>query len=98
MGDDEVVFLLGGWGEGEGVGLMRAEARGCCGGDGFAALTEELKHGGTGVYGVGLEGGVLGQELGQEAAVAVSENEGVLLVGEGGEVVEAGALEGAAEG
>ena len=31
-----------------------------CGG--FAALAEELKHGGAGVYGVGLDGWVCGEE------------------------------------
>src|SRR5579871_3410943 len=98
MGDDEVVFLWGGRGEGEGVCLISVEACGCGGGCCFAALTEELKHGGTGVYGVGLEGGVLGEESGEEAAVAVSKGEGVLLAGEGGEGVEAGAFEGVAEG
>ncbi len=57
-----------------------------------------MEHGGAGVYGVCLEGGVLGKEIGEEAAVSVAKDKGVLLMERLREVVEAGALEGVAEG
>ncbi len=63
-----------------------------------AAGFEEVKHGAAGVYGFGAEVGVGGEELGEETAVTVAEDEGLLLVLQSGEVVGSAALEGWAEG
>ena len=63
-----------------------------------AAGFEEVEHGAAGVYGFGTEVGVGGQELREEAAVAVAEDEGSLLVLQGVEVVGSAALQGWAEG
>ena len=68
VSDDEVVFCCGLGMEGEGVGLVGLEAVGVRG----AAAAEKMEHGGAGVDGVGLEVGVLSEELGEEAAVAVA--------------------------
>jgi hypothetical protein len=92
VGDDEVVLLC--WVKSEGVAVVGLEASSVKG----AALAEEMEHGGAGVDSVGLEVGVLREETGEEAAVAVAEDEGGFLMGEGGEVVEAGSLESGAEG
>ena len=90
MGYDEVVFLIVlRWVEGEGAGLMGVEAICVC----LAALTQECEHCGADVYGVGVEGWVLSEEGGEEATVSVAEDEGSRLLGEGGQVVETGALE-----
>jgi hypothetical protein len=67
-------------------------------GVGLAALAEEVEHGGAGVDGQGVEVGLLGEELGEEAAVAVAENQGAVAWGELREEVGAGALEERAEG
>jgi hypothetical protein len=67
-------------------------------GVGLAAVAEELEHGGAGVDGQGVEVGLLGEELGEEATVAVAEQEGVGARGELGEEVGAGALKEWAEG
>src|SRR6185312_7283962 len=63
----------------------------------FAALAEELEHGGAGVYGDSLEARVYRQERGGEAAVPIPEDEGLFAVEEEREEVGAAALEGAAE-
>jgi hypothetical protein len=70
VGDDEIVSLCGR--EGDGVGVMGAEADGGVGSCCFAALAEELKHRRTGVDYVGAEIRVLLEELGEEASVAVA--------------------------
>ncbi len=59
---------------------MGAEALGAVGRCGFAALAKELEHGGAGVDGVGVEVRVVGEELGEEAAVSVAEDESALLL------------------
>ncbi len=72
VGDDEVGFGRGC--EGECGGVEGAEAIG----GGVAAIAEEEEHGGAGIDGEGVEVGLLGEESGKEAAVAVAENEGVM--------------------
>jgi hypothetical protein len=67
-------------------------------GVGLAAAAEEVEHGGAGVDGQGLEIGLTGEELGEEAAVAVAEKEGSVAGWELREEVGAGALEEGAEG
>ena len=76
VGDDEVG--LRGSGGGEGVGLDGLEA---VGGEG-AALIEKLEHAGAGVDGESLKRGVLVEKFGEEAAVAVAEDEGAAAGGE----------------
>jgi hypothetical protein len=63
----------------------------------FAAFAQEMEHGGAGVYGVGLKMGVSGEELGEEAAISVAQDEGSFLLGEGRQVVEACSFERSAE-
>jgi len=67
-------------------------------GVGLAAAAEEVEHGGAGVDGEGVEVGLAGEELGEESAVAVAEDEGVVAWRELREEVGAGALEEGAEG
>ena len=57
-----------------------------------------MEHGGAGVDGFGLEVRVLREEMGEETAIAVAKDEGGFLLGEGGEMVEAGLLQDWAEG
>jgi hypothetical protein len=66
--------------KGEGVGVAGAKASGGVGSGCFAALAEELKHGGAGVDCVGVEVRVLCEELGEEAAVSVAEDQSVAAV------------------
>ncbi len=61
-------------------------------------MAEELEHGGAGVYGEDGDVWVGCEECGGEAAVSVSEDEGVAAVEERGKIVEAGFLESFAEG
>jgi len=61
-------------------------------------VTKEFEHGGAGVHDVGLEVRVLRDELSEKAAVSVAEDEGSPLLEESGEIVEAAAFEGSAEG
>jgi len=96
VGDDEVVRARGL--EGEGVRLMGLEADGCGGRGGMRALTEEVEHGGAEIDGVGVELRVAGEELGEEAAVPITEQEGSAGLEEAREEVEATALEEGAEG
>jgi hypothetical protein len=77
---------------------MGVEAFGCVGGEGFAALAKEMEHGSAGVDRIGVEVRVLCEELGEEAAVTVAKDEGSFALKEAGQVVEAAALESAAEG
>ena len=63
-----------------------------------AALAEEVEHRGAGVDGFGLDVAVLSEELREETAVTVTENEGGFLLEEVMEVVEASLLERWAEG
>ena len=72
VGDDEVVG--GVEREGEGVGLLGVEALRGVWCDGFAALAEELEHGGADVYGVDGDVWVGCEESGSEAAVSVAED------------------------
>ena len=92
MGYDEVVFFCRG--VGEGVGLVGFETIQML----RAALTQEVEHRGAGVDGFGLQVGILGEELGEEAAVSVAYDEGGFLLGEGWEIVAAGLLQDGAEG
>jgi hypothetical protein len=94
VGDDQVVFFRGRGAEGEGVGFVGLEAIGERG----ATLAKEMEHGGAGVDSFGLEVGVLSEELGEEAAVAVAQDEGGFLLGQTWEVVEARLVEDWAEG
>ncbi|WP_433970074.1 hypothetical protein [Tunturiibacter gelidiferens] len=61
-------------------------------------MAEELQHGGAGIHCIGVEGGVLLEEFGQETAVSVAEDEGLFLFQEMGKEVKAAVFEGAAEG
>jgi FKBP-type peptidyl-prolyl cis-trans isomerase 2 len=74
--------------------LEGAEAAGV----GAATVAEEVQHGGAGVDGEGVEVGLLGEEAGQEAAVAVAEDEGSVAWGKLREEVVPGAGEERAEG
>jgi hypothetical protein len=64
----------------------------------LAALAEEVEHGGAAIDGEGLEVGLVSEELGEEATVAVAEDEGAVARGELREEVIAGAEEERAEG
>ena len=90
-GDDEVGRA--GWGKEAEVGLSGGEA--ACVGRGVP--TELGEHGWAEIDGVGLERRILAQERSGKAAVAVAEEERVAAVGEGGQVVGAGALEDGSE-
>jgi hypothetical protein len=72
VGDDEVVGTF--QRVDECVGVVRAQAKSgvgrCC----FATLAEELEHGGAGVDCVGVELGVVLEELGEEATVTVAQD------------------------
>jgi hypothetical protein len=70
VGDDEVVRVF----EGNRycVGVKGSEARGRVGGRCFAALAQELEHGGAGVDCVGVKVRIACEELGEEPAVSVS--------------------------
>jgi hypothetical protein len=92
VGDDEVGGMGGGVGEGAGVVGVEAV------GGWVAALVKELEHGGAGVDCVCVEVGVGGEEAGEEATVAVAEDQGAAAVEETGEEVVAGAFEGSGEG
>ena len=70
VGDDEVGF--GGGSDGEGRGLQGSDSRGI----GLAAAAEEMEHGGAGVEGEGAEVGSVSKEAGEEATIAVAEQEG----------------------
>jgi hypothetical protein len=72
VGDDEIVLLLER--EGDCVGVMSAEASGGVGSRCFAALAEELNHGGTDVDCVGLDIRVVCEELGEKAAVSIAQD------------------------
>ena len=61
----------------------------CC----FAAFAEELKHGGAGVDCVGVEMWVVCEELGEEAAVSVAQDQGAAAVEELWEIVGAAIFE-----
>jgi hypothetical protein len=98
VGDDEIIFFFGRRGEVQGVGVVDLQA-GCEVGVGrLAATAEEFEHDGAGVDGVGVEARVLHEELREESAVSVAEDEGSFFLEEVGEVVEAAAFEGGAEG
>ena len=64
----------------------------------MGAEGEETEHGGAAVDRVGVETGVGGEQAGEEAAVAVTENQGGAAVGELGEEVIPTASERGAEG
>jgi len=100
VSDDEVVFFFFGrrGGEVQDVGVVSGEAGGGVGGGCFAVAAQEMEHGGAGVDGVGAEVRVLPEELGEEAAVSVSYDQSAFLLEEVGEIVEAAAFEGSAEG
>jgi hypothetical protein len=87
-----------GWGEGVGVGVVGLEACVCSGAGGLAAPLEELKHVGAGVDCVDVELGVGAEELGEEAAVSVAEDEGVFVMEESWDEVSSAALQGGAQG
>jgi hypothetical protein len=71
MGDDEVVWV-GGWLPLAGVGKVSLDA-GCVG----AGTTEQgIEHGGTGVYGVDLNGWVGAEQASCEAAISIAEDQG----------------------
>ena len=92
VGDDEVCFRGGS--DGEGGGLVGPQTVGM----GPAAAAKEVEHGGAGVYGGGLEIGLLGEETGEEAAVSVAEEEGLMAGRELREEVGARSLQEGAEG
>ena len=68
--------------------MVSAEARVGVRGCGFAALAEETKHGSAGVDCVGMEMRVVGEKLGEEAAVSVAQDQRAVSVEEMCEVVE----------
>jgi hypothetical protein len=98
VGDDEIVFFLGRREEVQGAGVVDSQAGFGVGVDCFAAADEEFEHSGADVDGIGVEVMVLREKLSEEAAVSVAEDEGSLLLKEVGQVVEAAAFEGSAEG
>jgi hypothetical protein len=83
--DDEIVGAFGR--EGEGVGVMSAEASGCVGSCFSTSFAQELEHGGADVDCVGAEMLVLLEELGEEAAVAIAKDQCVVAVDELWEIV-----------
>lgn len=96
VGDDEVVEAVGL--EGDGVGRVGLEARFGGGGGGAGSMAEEVEHGGTEIDGVGVKAWIAGEEVGEEAAVAVAKDEDAAGVQEPGEEVEAATFERSAEG
>jgi hypothetical protein len=98
VGDDEIVFFFGRRGEVQGAGVIDLQAGYDVAVDCFAAAAKELEHDGAGVDGFGVKVRVLREELREEATVSVAEDEGSFLLEQGGEVVEAAAFEGSAEG
>jgi hypothetical protein len=65
----------------------------CC----LATLAQELKHDGAGVDGIGVEMRIVFEELGEETAVSVAQDQGVAAIEEIREVVIAAVFEGTAE-
>ena len=96
VGDNEIIGASER--DSECAGLMGVEVLGCVGRGGFAALAEELQHGGASVDCIGVEGRVLREELGEETAVSVADYQGLFLIEKAEEEVEAAAFEGSAEG
>jgi len=90
---DEVVAVAGGgrWREGAYVGAGGGET--IRGSEACGARAETAQHGRTRVDGLGVEFGGGGQEASEEAAVAVTEDEGVTGRGEVGNEGETAALE-----
>jgi hypothetical protein len=91
VSDDEIIGVLGR--EGKGVGLVGTQAGFCVRSCLFAAFAEESKHRGADVDCVGLEMGVFGEELGEEAAVSVAQDECSVAIEELREVVVAAIFE-----
>lgn len=95
VGDDEVVAVGGrveaaGVGAGGGEPMARADAGGSVG--------EQAEHGGAEVDGVGVEIRMAGEKTGEEAAVAIAQDERLAGWGERGQVMEAAAFEKGSEG
>ncbi len=87
-----------GWLEGEGVGVVHVEPGGGGGCGGRASLAELVEHGGAEIDGVGVEMGVAGEQMREESAVSVTEDQGAAGLEELREEVEAAAMEEGAEG
>lgn len=92
VGHDEIVGT--GWSEGEGIGVVCVEASGA----GLATLAEETEHRSAGVYRIGVKMSIDCKELGEEASISVTENQGSVLLEEMGEEVKATTFQGAPEG
>ena len=91
MSNDEVG--IGRRSDREGGGLEGADAVQ----EGLAAPAEQLKHGGAGIDGQGTEVGPAIKEPGEETAVPVTEDKGLVAGREIGEKMSAGALQERAE-
>jgi hypothetical protein len=92
VGDDEVG--VGRRADGEGGALEDSDAVD----EGLAAVVQKLQHGGAAIDGQGPQVGPVFEEAGEEAAVAISEEEGLMAGWEFAEEVSAGALQERAKG
>ncbi len=64
----------------QGAVIVCVEAMGSAVNGRFAALAEKLKHGGAGVYRVGVYAEICLEELGEEATVSIAEYQGLFSV------------------
>lgn len=95
VGDDKVVGASGG--EVADVGDLGAQTRGGGGVGGVSSAGEEREHRGADVDGVDVELGVVREEAGGEAAIAIAKDESTAAPGECGQEVVAAADERGAE-
>jgi hypothetical protein len=95
MSDDQVVGRCFDR-DGQSVALVGLEASGGAGRSCLASMAEQAEHRGAGVDRVGLKMRIAGEELREEAAVSIAEDESVFLLEEIREKVKAAAFEGAA--
>ena len=95
VGDDQVVRAFE-W-EGERAVVVGAETSSGVGSCCFATLALEFEHGGAGIDDVGVEMRIVLEELGEETAVSVTQDQGVAAIEEIREVVIAAVFEGTAE-
>jgi hypothetical protein len=84
--------------KGESVGVMGLEANCRVESAGLATLAKQMKHGGTGVDGVGMDTGIGSHQGGEETAISIAEDERLLLIQQAREKVQAAAFESMPEG